>query len=439
MCEKREAIVISAEAGMGKSKFCRELQKNLQAIHPHFSTVLLNVPNCSEKFHRLTESNWKMESIQDAFEFINDEKLKLKNAIVIIDGFDEFLPLHEKPCLDLIGLLIKSELQLVVTTRPQEKRKIDQVLSKLGKSSNDFELYPLEHDAKIECLSKFWERSGQSEGIDLRDRAASLFALIRRDSAGFDDSDDEFDRRYQKSDFSKFHELVGVPLHLKLVAEAVPPTDSLREKEKSLLRVLVVLSREKITSALKKRYEPDQLEEKELAVRSNLYRLALATLLGQGDCAWLSEEDSDLLNYIGLVTISSSYNKARFVYVILAEYLLAEGLVKKIYHQPGVEDFAPADVQVKEVFFERKFKPVRRFINAVLEVSDFVVMEPMTFRQDDIVANISYKTSCSIMCNKNAVRTDPFLMLLDSLLRKGFSTFYFMVIIKRNQFGFLNV
>jgi len=192
------------------------------------------------------------------------------------------------------------------------------------------------------------------------------------------------------------------------------------------------------TSALKKRYEPDQLEEKELTVRSNLYRLALATLLGQGDCAWLSEEDGNLLNYIGLVTISSYYNKARFLYVILAEYLLAEGLVKKIYHQPGVEDFAPADVQVKEVFFERKFKPVRRFINAVLEVSEFVVMEPMTFRQDDIVANISYKTSCSIMCNKNTVRTEPFLILLDSLLRNGFSTFYFMVIIKSNQFGFLN-
>jgi len=57
MSEKKEAIVISAEAGMGKSQFCRELQKHLQTIYPHFSTVLLNLPNLSEKFRRLAESS----------------------------------------------------------------------------------------------------------------------------------------------------------------------------------------------------------------------------------------------------------------------------------------------------------------------------------------------------------------------------------------------
>jgi NACHT domain len=149
---KLNSVMISSDAGMGKSTTLKQIaltmQNNLQnywIVHLNLSTIQNELYDAKDK---LTSKVKAFELCRNAAlaERRNDEvlkkvfnqKVKEKQMVLLFDSLDEICPLYRETADKLITLLRETKLQIVVATRPHEGKNFAK--------AEIFELQPLDSE-----------------------------------------------------------------------------------------------------------------------------------------------------------------------------------------------------------------------------------------------------------------------------------------------------
>jgi hypothetical protein len=123
---------------------------------------------------------------------------------------------------------------------------------------------------------------------------------------------------------------------------------------------------EKISQSLDKRF--NEVIEKTVSkgkVDELLQRLAVAAVLGSGNCQWIAEEDEKLVQSTGVAWIK--HKQVFFQESSVAEYLTAIAVVNRLYahkHAPPAACLAEIDgPALGRIMSEKRFLRVRSFLD----------------------------------------------------------------------------
>jgi ankyrin repeat protein len=153
-------VVISSEAGMGKSTALKKIARTLQQELPNYLIVHLNLFRCQSELSEIGEtlsSEQAMELVKNLAlaDFREDDwlrtvfnwKRETREMLLLFDSLDEICPLYRDAADILIERLRETDIQIVVTTRPNEVQNL--------KGAETFTLEPLDcFDKKLEFLRK---------------------------------------------------------------------------------------------------------------------------------------------------------------------------------------------------------------------------------------------------------------------------------------------
>lgn len=131
-------VVISSDAGMGKSTALKQIAKTLQEELQCYWIVHINLFRIQKELHQvksaLTSENAAVELVKNVVlqECINKEilakvfnrKVEAQQMVLLFDSLDEVCPIHRETADKLITLLRETQLQIVVTTRPHEGKSL---------------------------------------------------------------------------------------------------------------------------------------------------------------------------------------------------------------------------------------------------------------------------------------------------------------------------
>jgi len=400
----KNAFLISSNAGMGKSTYLRMLRIALQNKLPDHWIVKLDLNICHNEFYEIKNEKNTFETTQDALNLIAKKmepfnlvrrrvleiKLASKRAMFLFDAFDEVCPYYRKVAKKFIKLIHGAGMSMVLTTRPQEEQEILQTLE--PKDWNVFKLKLLDMHQQINYLAQYWKfkylqdekeiSAAQNFADDLEERSHLINEIFKlRETEGSltflrRDAENillELTRKF--SGRSKSEELWGIPLQLRMVAEAFPTgklTDDFLEHS-DLFKIFI---EQRITGALKEKFNYDltqakqreDLDKKELEIRVLLYKLAAASLFEEGRCKWVKDAEISLSNTLGLaiVTDSISGHEVIFLHKTFAEYLYAESLVAKIYNVSEAKMVTLPAEKFGDILLQLEYNLVRRFINTII-------------------------------------------------------------------------
>jgi hypothetical protein len=161
-----QLVIISSEAGMGKSTLMSDLANNTKdkkAFHTKW-VIKINLNDCTGELQAIDSDIDKDKAVEFLLSAANIEsdfdKAFLKNMMeepgcvfLFIDGFDEISPHYKKKVLDLILAYKNTKIENIwVTSRPHLKQELE---DKLGTFA--YTLNPLSRPDQESLIKKFWE------------------------------------------------------------------------------------------------------------------------------------------------------------------------------------------------------------------------------------------------------------------------------------------
>jgi ankyrin repeat protein len=246
---KQKIIIISDPAGMGKSTLLNSLANQIKEKLPHIWVIRLDLSNYSKEFEKKIkaklDSNTDVDFLKELMQSLPETNFKSNfenklltaaleetgRVVLMFDGFDEISPNYKDIVMRLIIELKKSKVdKIFLTTRPNMREELEQTLDTLS-----YHLKPLSNDEQFQYLWNIWSTTlNIGNDKDLQKRL-EIYIKALLETMSYSISDQE-------------RELTGIPLHIKLLAEAFgeengfsPSNDSKEIKNQELLSLTMDL------------------------------------------------------------------------------------------------------------------------------------------------------------------------------------------------------
>lgn len=347
--QNKKVLLISDEAGMGKSTILSHVGRKLKKMSPDHWIIRINLHEYVEAFK--SEEN---QNFDEVFKFIAENFEKLKNdfeisllkelfekgkVILLLDGLDEISPYYNDQFIRFFRKLLKSAIKQVwLTMRPYLKDKLE-----IEANETAWELKPFSVENQVNFMTKYWSYQLKVEStFDLETCAKELIRNVTES--------------IEKDSLN----LVGIPLQARMIADIfmddvkkILKNDTIKfempqnfdllclYKEFMTRKIKITISEKGETVGIEKaRNEVDSVDMMEvhekLAVTS-VYLINQEKIGSESqstnlkldpDCYEIEISDDQLQRY-GLVSIDSC-GKPRFLHQTFAEYFVAMFVFKII-------------------------------------------------------------------------------------------------------------
>jgi len=374
----QKVMLISGNAGMGKTTVLTHLSKQIKEKFPTYWVVEIYLTNHTEALEAQAEAKRKLQAIdllseklvklkspleKELFKQYLEGLEKTKKIVLMFDGFDEISPNYKEIVMDLLQALNPIQQpsieQMWVTTRPHLKGELEENLQNLS-----YTLDPISEENQVMFLSNLWLKKSQ----ELDEQRSKIYAeaLINELTQSICDREKHF---------------TGIPLHMHMLAEAFYKKAGIfclslkSEPEVRREFCLVDLYKKFITDKLfifrgKGKIATDQQSEtdaEDISITRNHQKLAFKILFPEVGETLIKLEASELLSCenisrIGIVQYID--DKPYFIHCSFAEYYVAEFLVKKFTRQTNV--LSELQQLFHRILMEAEFQVIRLFMDGFL-------------------------------------------------------------------------
>ena len=371
-------FIISDEAGMGKTKFVRNLYKTLKNSAFDLIVIKIELNQCFNQLKAYTnemnsDRNFKLRYPKRAFKFLGsislfknelDKHILEKNladgkkfkSVVLLDGLDEICPSFKEAILDIIESLtrINRSIKLLLTTRPHFSDEMENYFGVLA-----YNMTKLSFENQKQFLIEYWANNSRL-GLSEKKREEKAELVLKKVHSSINDIE---------------RELTGVPLQLKLISEIF--LNEFSKEDELNLKILYEKFIEKkyidIYSKEKKRLNLNDPEIEE-DVRSKFSKFLeeheqlafLNLLLNNGKLKKfksklknvdliLSKYENGSSNY-GIVS-SVKEKSTVFIHKTFQEYFVSSYLIKNIGDSEIRRFFT------KHILVDEDYRVVRLFLN----------------------------------------------------------------------------
>lgn len=351
--DKSSTFLISTDAGMGKTKFTSELQKQLNEILDDYWIIDLSLNTCYKELNDYESGKLKMETEQDFESFvfrhpkihsplqkkILAEKFKSRKIVILLDAFDELCPDYRSVATKIISIVLHMQVTLVITARPQEE---EQIKAAINSQLRLFKLSLLEIDQQVDFIANCWRQKDALADID--ECLFNALGLLMTVTVAIK---------------------LRTPLLLKLLADSVPPNQENPAAPEDLYEWHV----ENFYHKLLEEYNicPNNPRTKrEFKKRLDYFgrihtKAAVASLLQKGKCDQLEEEDILTINECGMAVIADE-NFVIFHHKTFAEFLLSRALVNFLLEADRTSS-SMSDEVMRRILVEDEHRDVRKFMH----------------------------------------------------------------------------
>ncbi|XP_065345586.1 uncharacterized protein LOC135943106 [Cloeon dipterum] len=319
--QESRVLLVSSVAGAGKTTVLREVAYQLGRNDSNLKILHVSLPEHAVCFvgRKLNEVNFLAKSTHFSSEEVKSW-IDGKQALVLLDGFDEICPNHREKVLNFVETLNKKGVPILIGTRPHEA---DAILAKINKAALA-KIDPFNKEKQIELLQMISEKTKQE--------------------------------CEQFLDMFPNKDILENPLHLSMLAEC--------DGEGNLYQVYDKVVRKKLELCLvRKGYDRNNAnvfsEQTELALKS--IRLIASrflrniSLVGPG----VTEKDLERMNDFGVAIVEEG--NVTFLHHTFAEFLTTQQFIS------DVEETGESEIQMFEVDQDSKFKECRRTLNYFYE------------------------------------------------------------------------
>ncbi|CAB3374665.1 Hypothetical predicted protein [Cloeon dipterum] len=283
--EKFEILLLSSEAGAGKTTVLKEIASHLEKSNSEIKILLVFLKKHSlyiSKMRKMKEIEFLAETTHNT---LDDIKSWIENmtAVVFLDGFDEICPDHRDKVLSLVKVLTEQDISLWIGTRPHEAGYIKNV----AKNAVHVGIEPLNRAKQIEFLQTV---EGKSEEESKR-----------------------FLNRFEKKGILKN------PLHLSLLAQ--------NDGEENLYLLYDQVVRKKVEMCLVRQNGYKDVAEENIEKALDFLRL-IAFRFMKGEDLQVDIKDLEKMNELGVATVLNG--EVIFLHQTFAEFLATQQFVKEV-------------------------------------------------------------------------------------------------------------
>ncbi|XP_065349814.1 uncharacterized protein LOC135945834 [Cloeon dipterum] len=283
--EKREFLLLSSEAGAGKTTVLKEIASHLAKSDSEIKVLLVFLKKHSlyiSKMRKIKEIEFLAETTHNTLDDIKSW-IENKTAVVFLDGFDEICPDHRDKVLKLVKVLTEQDISLWIGTRPHEAEYIKNV----AKNAVHVGIEPLNRAKQIEFLQTV---EGKSEEESKR-----------------------FLNRFEKKGILKN------PLHLSLLAQ--------NDGEENLYLLYDQVVRKKVEMCLVRENGYKDVAEEKIEKALDFLRL-IAFRFMKGEDLQVDMKDLEKMNDLGVATVLNG--EVIFLHQTFAEFLAIQQFVKEV-------------------------------------------------------------------------------------------------------------
>ena len=202
-----QIIVISDEAGMGKSTLMTNLSRNLNNNAKNSCVLKVDLNKYFKQLRAYKQNKRSIEFLCALNIFKTDlekyllkrfssKKMKLK-LVVLFDGLDEISPYYKEAVLDIVDDLKQMNAQIVITTRPHLKEELENHYGVIS-----YQLTKFNHENQKNYLISYWKLN--CANISRNDIEKKAEAVLKKIANSINDRE---------------RDLTGIPLQLKLFSE----------------------------------------------------------------------------------------------------------------------------------------------------------------------------------------------------------------------------
>lgn len=335
----RVAVLITGDAGMGKSTYLERIALVVQNKLPYFWRVEINLSMARIKLRRWKS---KMKSVNDAVSFVEEflsmdetqrlvfrAKVVAREAIFLMDAFDQLCPKRGLTAIKLMQLLSQTGVKTVIATRTLHQEVIERALNLANEAV--YRICLLDEEEQLTIMKQYLKENNQ-------------YIIFM----------DKFIKRMHL--FKHSIEVLGVPLHLMVVAA---DWRHFRPISTDLYKILIDRA---LSPSLSKGRKEKYSDIDAMNLRILHWKSAYNVLLLNGSCGDLSEELIATVNKFPLGSVSME--AILFQHHSFVDYLFAE-LVVKVPHQERGE-LSITEEQYLHILTSVRFGEVRRHMDQIL-------------------------------------------------------------------------
>lgn len=393
--DAEKIIVISDEAGRGKSTFLTHLALKIKKLKPERWIVKINLHDHVEKFKSdevslLNTAEQIKEFVYSNFAFGNcvdpqisyfEKQLFMKSfdhnkVMVLLDGFDEISPFCDENVLNFIKVIYKLRTSsMCVTTRSHLRHTFERTLN-----TTCLELKAFTIEDQVDFLKRFWTKS-----FELDSRKPNENQLLKVAN--------ELTKRASRSLNDWNFSLLGVPLQVRMIAEVYKKSfwellddsfedstslEALMEGGEQTLNVFL-LFQDFVTlkTTIARSEKGDTISEDISAQETNpltsinivevYQQLALKVIFNIK--TEIPEHQIDLIHRYGIATVIDG--NPIFIHRSFAEYFVATYIIQEMLKGSYETTALAKTVNLLNILTDDAFKVIRFFIENVLIHIDY--------------------------------------------------------------------
>ncbi|KAK4879354.1 hypothetical protein RN001_007500 [Aquatica leii] len=357
-------VILSGDAGVGKSSIIKPLYLYLQRTHWVFIIQLAhaNFENFILNYNNVARFILHTYGITNEYaQFLLSFCLRYPTNIpiyIIFDGFNEMLSNDSKKIfMDIINLLKYSpNVNILITTRTYACKELENGISVLASY-----FLPTEIETNVvNYLTKFWFSQMQvlEDKVDFQKLQGLAKSIMKAASKFFGESVPTF---------------LGIPLHIRIMAEIFAPNSSITH-EGSFADFLVPyqkLIETHCNTYLTRCDFPNNEFLKDIAVDGiykKMYKLAMIELF-RFDMEFRIEKDIDELNKVGLLQSSTNILNFSFLHDSVRDYFISHFLNLWLEGNLVCSDWEIDTYLLQNFLLKEQHKDIRIFLNCYLRTS----------------------------------------------------------------------
>jgi len=318
--------LVSSPPGMGKSMLTKTISLPLKKKNPSHLILIIYLVDHRDFFAvtKMQDISFlqllqKVEKSADCAKLLEERRLA-----VLLDGFDEICPNQRNKVLMLIKKIVRKNIPLWITTRPQEEEEIKKAF--VGLKFGTLKLQPLKEVQQRELILNSTKMSDQ-ECTELLD------SMTHSGASG----------------------LLENPLHLTMIIEYISKTPN-NSFNGNVFELYFKIIKEKILSSLRIL----DFEHEEI-VKLLLARVAMEYFKNSPNYSGFESSDIDIINRTGIVTIQNDKSSATYIHQTFAEILVTYDVLELL------NDDIPETVNILQLLADERFAQTRFFIEHFLK------------------------------------------------------------------------
>jgi ankyrin repeat protein len=354
-------VMISSDAGMGKSTALKQIAKTLQNELQTFWIVHMNLFLIQNELFKakdtFTSKKAAIELVRNAtlaerkddevLKKVFDWKVKKKEMVILLDSLDEICPFYRDTADKFIAMLRETDLQIVVTTRPHEGKN-------LKDDAEIFKLEPLYSEKKRrKFIGQKFKWMGKTPPENSVKWLQKMFGGVHK------------------------YDFWSIPLTLNM-AITIYNDDILNIELPNNSNIFKVFLYKSIGDTLRIKFDHDETkascvseyEQKTEKYNTLIEILAICTIFHGGRVTTKFQEqiaqNVEFINRFDLAKLDNECKNVSFLHRSFAEYLVAKLLIQRMQVQTQKTTPYLSNKKLKKVLFDEEYSEIRKHICAIL-------------------------------------------------------------------------